>query len=75
MAGQVRATMYTAVGAMRRRQIRLEGLDWRARGRGAPALACQPATVSHPVTHECLLATNIHRRQPPIAGGRPKCTI
>lgn len=64
MAGQVRAAVYTAVGAVRRRQVRLEGLDGGARGRGAAAaLACHPGSVSHPVTHECLLATNTHRRQ------------
>lgn len=64
MAGQVRAAVYAAVCAVRRRQVRLEGLHGSARGRGAgAALACQPGSVSHPVTHECLLATNIHRRQ------------
>lgn len=41
MTGQVRATVYTAVGAVRRRQVRLEGLHGGSRGRGAAAaLAC-----------------------------------
>lgn len=59
MAGQVRAAVDAAVGAVRRRQVRLERLDGRARDRRR-ALACHPATVSHPLTHECLLATNTH---------------
>lgn len=62
MAGQVRAAVYAAVGAVRRRQVRLEGLDRGARRRG-PTVACHPATFSHPVTHECLLATNTQPRQ------------
>lgn len=57
MAREVRAAVYAAVGAVRRRQVRLERLDRSAR---RAALACHPATVSHPLTHECLLATNTH---------------
>lgn len=58
MARQMRSAVYAAVGAVGRRQVRLEGLDRRARRRGAgPArVACHRATVSHSVTHECLLA-------------------
>lgn len=55
MAGQVRAAMYTAVGAVRRRQVSLECLDRRPRRRAA--VACH-GTISQPLTHECLLATN-----------------
>lgn len=58
MAGQVRAAVYAAVRAVRRRQVRLEGLDRRARRRAG--LACGAATVTHPVTHECLLPNNTH---------------
>lgn len=60
MASQVRPAVYTAVGAVSRRQVRLESLDGSARGRGAP-LACDAATVSHHVTHECLLPEHTPR--------------
>lgn len=61
MAGEMRAAVYAAVGAVRRRQVRLEGLDGRAR-RACP-VACHPATVSHHVTHECLLLINKTRQR------------
>lgn len=68
MAREVRAAVYAAVGAVRRRQVRLERLDGGAR---RTALACHPATVSHPLTHECLLATNTH----PISTSQPPSPI
>lgn len=73
MAREVRAAVYTAVGAVRRRQVRLERLD---RGARHAAVACHPATVSHPLTHECPLATNTHPMytlHPHCCS--PKCTI
>lgn len=61
MARQVRPAVDAAVGAVRRRQVRLERLDGSARGRGT-SLACDAATVSHHVTHECLLPEHTPRR-------------
>lgn len=48
MAGQVRAAVDAAVGAVRRREVRLERLDGSARRRGGA-----PCRVS--VSHECRL--------------------
>lgn len=57
----MRPAVYAGVGAVRRRQVRLERLDGRPRGRRA--LAYARATVS--VAHECLLATHTAPAQRP----------
>lgn len=59
MAGQVRAAVDAAVGAVRRRQIRLERLDGSARRRGGA-----PCRVS--VSHECRLPV-CREQHPPAA--------
>lgn len=70
MAGQMRAAVYAAIGAVRWRQVGLEGLDRRPRRAGG-GLACHP-TDSVTLTHECLLATNQSLRQ---VTPSPKCTM